>query len=70
MRRSHSVLLAALLLVVRLAECDWIVEPGPQNKASQGAVWPKPQQQEFNNETYSLNPYNFAFVVRCNIFSY
>lgn len=68
MWRTPSLLAVSLLLVVKLAECDFIVEPGAEIKSTQGAVWPKPQQQEFNNETYSLNPYNFVFVVSCCIY--
>lgn len=51
------------LLLLQTVKSDLIEEPGAKVKATQGGVWPKPQEQTLNDEKYFLNPYDFKFVV-------
>ncbi|XP_046999531.1 beta-hexosaminidase subunit beta-like [Schistocerca americana] len=63
-----------LLLSVTAAEPlpRYITEPGPTVKATQGAVWPKPQNEQRFGESVLIVPGNFTFQVEgpeCDILS-
>ncbi|XP_026464309.1 uncharacterized protein LOC113366875 [Ctenocephalides felis] len=58
----RSLLLVMVCCSICVAYRDWIEEPGPRVKATQGEVWPKPQQQRSTNEVMVVRPSVFLFV--------
>ncbi|XP_017771658.1 PREDICTED: beta-hexosaminidase subunit beta-like [Nicrophorus vespilloides] len=52
--------LTLLLFFLSQLHC-YVVDPGPQVKATKGFVWPKPQQVTRSQEYFVINPKEFRF---------